>query len=55
VLIEQRFASAKEVAKKATKGTERGIEKWFPGMLQESLQMTTKLCHCQRQVMCKQV
>jgi hypothetical protein len=31
--------------RKSNEKTDRGIEKWFPGMLPKALQMLEKVCH----------
>jgi hypothetical protein len=38
---------------KSDMSTDRGIEKWFPGMLPKALQMSEKVCHCPRELLCR--
>jgi hypothetical protein len=35
---------------KSDKHTDRGIKKWFPGVLSKALQVLAKACHCPREL-----
>jgi hypothetical protein len=47
VMKRERFGEPRESCK-SDDSTDRGIEKWFPGMLPKVLQRLAKACHCPR-------
>jgi hypothetical protein len=44
------FASTEQNDRKNEKSTDRGIKKWFRGLLLKALQTLPKVCHCSREL-----